>query len=108
MQALCPCSAPFATGLNCALQVVYWDALQKAQEGELSSQTEVFGGEQGQHRLKDFKCVHLSSSCAQCVFSHMLHTGCGLILMLIFMLTPAATRCLARDPEVALMKEAQC
>ena len=54
---MCPCSAPFATGLNCALQVVYWDALQKAQEGELSSQTEVFGGEHGQHRLKDFKCV---------------------------------------------------
>ena len=40
-----------------ALQVVYWEALKKAQEGELSSQTEVFGGEQGQHRLRDFKCV---------------------------------------------------
>eukprot|EP00891_Asterochloris_glomerata_P006770 jgi/Astpho2/6770/e_gw1.00103.16.1_t len=36
-------------------EVVYWDALKKAQQGELSSQTEVFGGEQGQHRLKDFK-----------------------------------------------------
>ena len=47
------------------LQVVYWDALKAAQEGELASQTEVFGGDKGPQRLKDFRsavcqAVHVS------------------------------------------------
>ena len=39
------------------LQVVYWEVLEKKYAAEVSQQQEVFGGEQGEHRHKDFKLV---------------------------------------------------
>ena len=40
-----------------ALQVVYWDVLEKKYASEVSHQQEVFGGEQAEQRKKDFRCV---------------------------------------------------
>ncbi len=37
------------------LQVVYWDVLEKKYAVEVSQQQEVFSGEQGDQRQKDFK-----------------------------------------------------
>ena len=58
-------SLPLTNSLTpciCDLQVVYWDVLEKKYASEVSQQQEVFSGEQGDQRHKDFKYAAATSS----------------------------------------------
>ena len=44
---------------SCPQQVVWWSTLLEKFQPEISGQPDVFGGEHGEQRTKDFRSVHL-------------------------------------------------